>query len=191
MRNSRSVARVLLLTTSPLRVMIGAMSVPYDLSAILPACAGLPVQRFAPGSVLIAEGPAVGHLYILRTGAIDVLRGETHISTMSEPGAIYGEMSALLGQDHSATVRAATDVEVYRLDDAATALRGNADLLYHVATILARRLIGATNYLADLKEQFAGRSDHLGMVDTVLDALVQRQRSTVAAGPTTAADPRL
>jgi CRP/FNR family transcriptional regulator, cyclic AMP receptor protein len=167
------------------------MSATYDLASILPACADLPVERFAPGAVLIAEGPAIGHLYVLISGTVEVLRGDTQISEIAEPGAIFGEMSALLGQDHSATVKATTATEAYRLDDAAAALRGNPDLLYHVATILARRLIGATNYLADLKEQFAHRSDHLGMVDTVLDALVQRQRSTAATGSTLTTDPRL
>ena len=167
------------------------MPVTYDLAAILPSCAGLPVERFAPGAVLIAEGPAIGHLYILKSGEVEVLRHGQQIAANAEAGAIYGEMSALLGQDHSATVRAIDDVEVYRLDDAASALRSNPDLLYHVATILARRLIGATNYLADLKQQFADRSDHLGMVDTVLDALVQRQRPAVTAGSTLTTDPRL
>ena len=71
------------------------MSAPYDLASILPACAGLPVEHFAPGAVPIAEGPAIGHLYVLISGSVEVLRGDTQISEIAEPGAIFGEMSAL------------------------------------------------------------------------------------------------
>ena len=60
-----------------------------------------------------------------------------------------------------------------------------------MARILARRLVDATTYLADFKRQFAHRSDHFAMVDEVLDALVQRQRPTVAGGSALKSDSRL
>ena len=159
------------------------MAAPYDLSAILPACAGLPVERFAAGSVLIAEGPAVGHLYVLISGAVEVLRGETQISTTTEPGAIYGEMSALLGpgpQRHRPRGHRRRGLPPRRCRDGAPrqcrpALPRGDD----------------PRPAADRRDQLPRRpqgtvrrpvSDHFGMVDTVLDALVQRQRSTVAAG---------
>ena len=162
-----------------------------EMRAVLDYCHSLPLERYAPGDVLIAEGPASGRMFILATGAIEVLRGDTQVAEVHEPGAIFGEISAQLGGDHSATVRAASDVTAYRIDDAAAFMRNGSEIVFHVAKILARRLQDATTYLADFKRQFAGRNDHFALVDEVLDALVQRQRPAVAVGSTRTSDPRL
>jgi len=45
----------------------------------------------------------------------------------------------------------------------------------HVARLLARRLNAVTTYLVDLKRQYEDRDDHLGMVDEVLESLLQLQ----------------
>ena len=79
----------------------------------------------------------------------------------------------------------------FRIENARSLLRDSREISFHVSTILARRLTDATAYLADLKRQFADRQDHFGMVDEVLDALVQRQRPAVVAGPSSANDDRL
>jgi CRP/FNR family transcriptional regulator, cyclic AMP receptor protein len=44
-----------------------------------------------------------------------------------------------------------------------------------VARLLANRLNAATTYLVDLIRQFAGSSDHLGMVGEVLETLIYQQ----------------
>ena len=43
----------------------------------------------------------------------------------------------------------------------------------HLCELLARRLVSVTDYLVNLKEQYAGH-DHIGMVDEVLDKLIHR-----------------
>ena len=153
-----------------------------SMRAILAYCEGLPVKSFAEGEVLIAEGPASGHMYILISGEVEVLRGETQVADVSEPGAVFGEMAALLGSAHTATVRAVVPTIAYYVDEAKGVLKTRPEMSYHVSTILARRLRDATSYLADIKRQFADRGDHLEMVDRVLDSLAQRQRPPVAAG---------
>jgi CRP/FNR family cyclic AMP-dependent transcriptional regulator len=80
-------------------------------------------------------------------------------------------------------VRALTDTSAFRIENARDLLLNHREISFHVSSILARRLTDATAYLADLKRQFADRGDHLGMVDEVLDALIQRQRPAVTAGP--------
>ena len=59
----------------------------------------------------------------------------------------------------------------------------------------AARLDGLTQYLVDVKEQFAGHDDHLGMVDRILDTLVHHQaprpRTGSARDPEDALTPRL
>ena len=84
--------------------------------------------------------------------------GETQVAEISDAGAIFGEMAALLGGAHTATVRATGPVKAYRIDDAKAFMRSGNEIVYHVATILARRLQDATTYLADFKRQFAGRN---------------------------------
>jgi len=158
---------------------------------VLDHCGGLPLQTYAAGDVLIAEGPATGRMFILASGAVEVLRGTTPVAEVAEPGAIFGEISALLGGDHSATVRAVGEATAYRIDDATAFMRDGNEIVFHVARILAGRLRDATTYLADFKRQFAGRSDHFGMVDEVLEALVQRQGPSLTTGSARTSDPRL
>ena len=166
-------------------------SLDTSLQAVLGACARLPQERFAAGAAMISEGPGTRRMFILVSGEVEVLRGDVQVAEIHEPGAIFGEMSALLDIRHSATVRAATDVVAYRIDDAGPFLKKNTEIVFHVARILARRLFDATSYLVDIKQQYSDRADHLGLVDEVLDSLVQRQRPAVAAGSQLKSDPRL
>ena len=77
----------------------------FSMQDVLRYCEGLPLRQFAEGEVLIAEGPASNCLYILVSGEAEVLRGDTQVAEINAPGAVFGEMSALLGIHHTATVR--------------------------------------------------------------------------------------
>lgn len=162
-----------------------------SMQAVLAFTEDLAKHRYDTGDILITEGPASGVLFILVEGAVEVLRGDVRVSLVDEPGAVFGEISALLGSPHSATVRAIEPSVVHRIEDAESFLQLRPGIVFHVARILARRLIDATTYLADIKHQFADRTDHLGMVDEVLEALVNQQQSTTAAGSALKSDPRL
>ncbi len=162
-----------------------------SMQAVLAFTEDLAKVPYNTGDILITEGPASGVLYILVEGAVEVLRGDVRVSLVDEPGAVFGEISALLGSAHSATVRALEPTLVHRIEDAESFLQMRPEIVFHVARILARRLIDATTYLADIKHQFADRSDHLGMVDEVLEALVNQQQSAAPAGSALKSDPRL
>lgn len=162
-----------------------------SLNAVLTQTADLPKSSYEPGEVLIAEGPSSGRLFILIEGVVEVLRGDVRVALVAEPGAVFGEISALLGRPHSATVRALEPVVAHRIEDAETFLQMRPEIVFHVARILANRLIDATTYLADVKQQFADRADHLGMVDEVLEALVNQQAPVAATGSGLSDDPRL
>jgi CRP-like cAMP-binding protein len=145
------------------------------MQAILAQCDGLPRLDFAKGEVLLREGERSGKLLVLATGILKVSRGETDVALVSEPGAILGEMSVLLDLPHTASVRAATRSSVHVIEHASSFLQSHPEIALPIATLLARRLLNATTYLADLKEQFRDREDHLGMVDEVLDSLTHLQ----------------
>ena len=134
------------------------------------------------GTVLLKQGTRSGKLYILIEGRVEVKREDTLVAVIDEPGAIFGEMSALLDVDHTANVIAATPVTVYRFDDAKSYLQSDPQVALTVARKLAQRLNTVTTYLVDLKRQYAGHSNHLGMVSEVLASLVYQQTEEFTPG---------
>ena len=142
------------------------------MTSILKFCQDLPTVRFNPGDVLLAEGDRSGKLYLLIDGEVEVLKGDYQINVVSEPGAIFGEISALLDLPHMATVRATAETSAYVADSGSGLLQSNKEIAYHLSRMLAQRLHGVTSYLVDLKSQFEDREDHLGMVDVVLESLL-------------------
>jgi CRP-like cAMP-binding protein len=149
---------------------------------ILSFCQDLPEVTFGPGEVLLAEGGKTGILYILIEGEVEVLKGDFQVNTVSEPGAIFGEISVLLDSPHSATVKALTASRAYVVQRANEFLQSQIDITYQLARLLAQRLHGVTTYLVDLKSQFEDQENHLGMVDAVLETLVHQQDEECTPG---------
>lgn len=139
---------------------------------ILAHFSDVPVQTFPDKAVILSEGAKTGRIYALADGGLEVLRGETQIATMREPGALVGEMSALLDAPHTATVRTIGETRLHVVDDGVAFLAAKPELSWLVARLLARRLNAASTYLADLKKQFSGYGNHLEMVGEVLDSLM-------------------
>ena len=120
------------------------------MSGILELCKAVPTRTFEPGDVLLAEGKTSGLLYILIEGEVEILKGQLQINSVADPGAVFGEMSLLLGIPHMATVRALTRARVHIVEDGEAFLRANKEIAYDLAKLLAQRLQGVTRYLADL-----------------------------------------
>jgi CRP-like cAMP-binding protein len=139
-------------------------------------------RELPAGAVLLRQGSRSGKLYILIAGTIEVKREETLVTTINEPGAMFGEMSALLDVDHTANVIAATPITVYEFADAKGFLQSDPQVALTVARKLAQRLNTVTTYLVDLKRQYAGHSNHLGMVSEVLASLVYQQAEEFTPG---------
>ncbi|MDQ1256982.1 MAG: family transcriptional regulator, cyclic receptor protein [Candidatus Hydrogenedentes bacterium] len=158
---------------------------------ILDHCTDAPIERYEPGAVLIDEGRWSGHLFVLVEGEVEVLRGGTTVATVSDPGAVFGEMSVLLDLPHTATVRARTRVTVRAPDDATLFLRQHPEIAFHLARLLAQRLNAATTYLVDVKRQYEGHGDHLGMLGEVLEALTVQQGREFTREPDRTDDPRM
>ena len=160
------------------------------MQAILDVCSSLPEAHFATDEWLIQEGLPAGKLYVLISGEVVVLKGETEVARISEPGSVFGEMSALLDLPYSASVRAVGPVRAHLSESAAEFIASNPAVALHTARILAQRLHAATAYLADVKEQFADQKNHFAMMDRVLESLMQRQASK-ARQPRARSDQRL
>ena len=113
--------------------------------------AGFPIATYQAGETVITAGSTTGRLLILSKGAVAVFKEGVEIATVTEPGAVFGELSVLLDQAHSADVRALEASQFY-VADAAT-LRVDPIALLYVATVLARRLDDATQVLIELRGQ--------------------------------------
>lgn len=144
------------------------------MQSILNACRGRKPEHFREGQDLIREGARTGHLFVLEEGEVEVAKGMVEIFRSRTPGTIFGEMGALLGVPHTATVTAATPVRAYRIEDPAAFLGSDPEIALHAATILARRLQSATNYLADLKEQHRLKGAELSAVNDMLEMLLKQ-----------------
>jgi CRP/FNR family cyclic AMP-dependent transcriptional regulator len=162
-----------------------------DMRAVLQYCVG-ELEVVVPSEAeLIREGETTGHLYVLLEGHLEVLKGETVVATVTEPGAFLGEMSMLLNQPHTATGRAVKDSKVYKFNDATSLLRAQPAVAIEIAKLLAHRLNAATTYLADIKRQYAEHGNHLSMVGDVLESLVNLSPKRMSPGSNRQPDPRL
>lgn len=145
------------------------------MSRMLELCRAFPDVSLAKDEVIIREGEKSGSLFVLSEGALEVFRGDVSIALVTEPGSIFGEMSLLLDIPHTADVRAVGAAKVKVIEDALVYLTKHTDLLVPIAQLLARRLQNSTTYLVDLKRQFQHHKDHFGMVDEVLESLINQQ----------------
>jgi CRP/FNR family cyclic AMP-dependent transcriptional regulator len=161
------------------------------MSQLLDSLHDQPVKSFATGESVITQGNSTGSLYILIDGVAEVTKDGVAVTRTNEPGAIFGDLSALLGVPHTAEVRAAAPSRFHVVADARDFLERHPAMTLHLCRLLARRLDALNQYLVNLKHQFAGH-DHLGMVDGMIDLLMLRQpRERVAPRASTLRDPNV
>lgn len=134
----------------------------------------LPPREFATGEHLMVEGEQHRSLLFLESGKVEVVRGGQRIAVIKVPGSVLGEMSFLLDRPATADVVAMEPTACRVAEEPLAFLRLHPEVTLEVATGLAMRLDAAARYLVDVKEQMSGISDHVGMVDSVLDKIVHR-----------------
>jgi CRP/FNR family transcriptional regulator, cyclic AMP receptor protein len=114
--------------------------------------ADLPVTQYSAGEDVLTAGSSTGRLLVLKSGAVEVVKDGVQIAKVSTPGAVFGELSVLLDQPHSADVRALEQSE-FHIADAPTTLANDSTMTLYVAAILARRLDSANQALIEVKRQ--------------------------------------
>ena len=148
---------------------------------IFTATAHLPVQTLALGEVLVREGQAPAGLWVLVSGALEVIKAGVPVNTIRRAGAVVGEISVLLNAPYGATVRATEPCVLRHAADGPALLASHPDITRLVAVGLAERLNVVTTYLADLKHQY-GDAPGLSMVAAVVQELSQHRVSVVRPG---------
>ena len=65
----------------------------------------LPAVSIQAGETVLSADSTTGRLLILKEGKVSVEQEGVEIARVMEPGAVFGELSVLLDQPHTADVR--------------------------------------------------------------------------------------
>jgi CRP/FNR family cyclic AMP-dependent transcriptional regulator len=123
-----------------------------DMAVFQRKLATLPLVTYRAGETVLSAASKTGRLLILKGGALAVVKEGVEIARVAEPGAVFGELSVLLNQPHTADVHA-LEASQFHVADAAAMLRVDPIALLYVATVLAQRLDSANRGLLELKRQ--------------------------------------
>ena len=134
-----------------------------------------PVRELAAGDFILEQDATCEELHVLLEGEVEVLRDGIRVAKTAEAGAVFGEMSLLLGGPCTASVRALGPARFASISNPRGFLASSPEASLHVAELLAHRIDALNRYLVDVKHQYEGH-DHLGMVDDVLSTLMHRQK---------------
>lgn len=152
-----------------------------DLAAFKKSLNALPVKVFEAGETVLAAGSKTGQLFILRHGLVEVTRDGLQIATVSEPGAVFGELAIILDKPHTADVRALERSE-FHVAKASSLLGENVAALAYVSAMLARRLDAANEVIVEIKRDLEAEK-RPGAITTALEKLEKLLTPTGANAP--------
>jgi len=112
------------------------------------------ITTFKAGESLFLEGDDTQDVYFLVSGKVAILKGRKKIAEISDEGSVFGEMSFLLGEKRTATVKATNDIKTIRIpkEELSTFLSEFPEVVKEFAKYLARRLDETSQILYGLKE---------------------------------------
>jgi CRP/FNR family cyclic AMP-dependent transcriptional regulator len=150
-----------------------------DLDAFKKSLAALPIAVYVPGETVLDAGSTTGQLFILKKGFVEVVKDGLQITTVAEPGAVFGELSVLLNKPHTADVRAIERSE-FHVAKASSLLTENVAALVYVSASLAQRLDAANDALVEIKADLAAdkQPSFLSKALDKLDKLLSPNGST-------------
>ena len=76
----------------------------HAMAPLLDTCTSLPVWSYEPGDTVIQEDCKNGRLFVLKSGVVEVRKRNQALNRSASPGAVFGEVSALLNSAYSASV---------------------------------------------------------------------------------------
>jgi CRP/FNR family cyclic AMP-dependent transcriptional regulator len=148
---------------------------------LLTASDDLPTLSVAAGETLVRQGEPPSAIYVLLSGGMIIERDGEPFARVEHAGAVFGEMSTVMGTVAAATVRAERP-SVVRIAEDHEAFLARPDVALTVLRMTAARLDAMTRYLADVRAQFGDLDNHLGMVDGILATLLHHQAPAVRPG---------
>ena len=107
-------------------------------------------KDFQEGEVICNEWDAGDYIYLLKKGKLGVYKEENLVSEYEKPGTILGEMSIILGEERTATIKALSPstVSVIRIT-LRDLVRNFPAFTVKILEVLANRLKDTTDVLTD------------------------------------------
>lgn len=118
---------------------------------------------YGKGEVIVREGEAGGHLYVIRSGSAEIsCRSEgrdVHVADVQED-FMFGEISFLTGNAVNATVTASEESIIYKLSRGAYSelMLHNQDLVY---ALFAHMLVQAGNTISRMNREHVALQKYL------------------------------
>ena len=137
---------------------------------LLTLTTAFPSRSLKPGEMLVEAGAPGGELYVLAKGRLSVIRDGVEIAQIEGAGALVGEMSVLLGTDHTADVTALNDVEVRHIEDGGRWLESSPVAALHIATMACPRLDATSRMLVELRKDAREGREH-GFLERLFGAV--------------------
>lgn len=132
-----------------------------------------PLITLKENKILLNQGEKTDSLYFLIKGNVSIIRDGIEIASSSEKGSMYGEMSIMLDNEHSATVKCLAESQFYQLEHPLNFLKSHPEVIWHIAQILSHRLYNVNSYLTDIKHQYDNDA-HMKIVDDTLRMLQEQ-----------------
>ncbi len=100
---------------------------------------------------IIRQDDTNRNFYILEKGVVEVIKDGVVLNTLMYPGTVFGEISAILDEPRSASIKArtATTVTKYESTDLQRLIREQPEMAAIMLETLARRLKYTTQKLVD------------------------------------------
>jgi CRP-like cAMP-binding protein len=147
------------------------MSGLLDVDIVRQKLATLPIEAYQAGDAVLTDGTTTGKVLMLKEGVVEVVKDGVRLCEIGEAGAVFGEISALLGEPHTADVRALMPT-TFHVADAAGFLRTDGTTALYVATIMARRLKSSNHALIEVKKQLDSNQPR-SAVRRMLDRIIE------------------
>lgn len=100
----------------------------------------LDIRNFEEGDAILTEGEVNSSVYLLKDGAVSITISGEEICRECTPDATFGEISALIGVEASATVKAIEPSAFWVIKDFRTYLNEHPQCTLGIAEELANRL---------------------------------------------------
>jgi CRP/FNR family cyclic AMP-dependent transcriptional regulator len=131
------------------------------------------IQHYKGGEIVLAQGTRTESLLFLIEGSVEVVIDGVTVATACQPGAVFGDLSALMNVNHTATVRALKPCAFHIVKNAHEFIEESPFVTKFLCELLAYRLDAINQYLVAVKHQI-DRPKSADMI-LFLESLMGRQ----------------
>lgn len=111
------------------------------------------MKFFKKDQIIVSEGTKDSRLFILVDGRIGIYKSNLKVAEFNEPGTIMGEISIILKQPRTATMKTLEDTNIIEIETTIEDLiRTSPDIALKIMKNLAERLANTTKDYWKLSE---------------------------------------